>query len=84
MLAVDQGYVAMAAADLLTKAFKCLSSMISNLIRPLRKSGMTARNSKNLHDPIQSNKKESDNGNGRRGLIESPRASRLLKNGLCV
>ena len=51
MLAVDQGYVAMAAADLLTKAFKCLSSMISNLIRPLRKSGMKARNSKNLHDP---------------------------------
>jgi len=40
MLAVDQGYVAMADADLLTKAFKCLSSMISNLIRPLRKSGM--------------------------------------------
>jgi hypothetical protein len=75
MLAVDQGYVAMAAADLLTKAFKCLSSMISNLIRPLRKSGMKARNSKNLHDPgIQSNKKESDNGNGRRGLTEAPRA----------
>jgi four helix bundle protein len=39
-VAVDQGYVAQEDADRLTKSFKRLSSMISNLIVYLRKSGM--------------------------------------------
>jgi subtilase family serine protease len=37
---VDQRYVATKDADLLKKSFKPLSSMISNLIMYLRKSGM--------------------------------------------
>jgi four helix bundle protein len=39
-VAVDQGYVAQEEADRLTKSFKRLSSMISNLITYLRTSGM--------------------------------------------
>ena len=39
-VALDQSYVANAAVDELTNSFKRLSSMISNLITYLRKSGM--------------------------------------------
>ena len=76
----------MADADLLTKAFKYLSSMIRNLIRPLRKSEMKGEKFKKSawRPSIQSNRK-SQTMEGRRELIEAPSASsRLLKNGLCV
>jgi four helix bundle protein len=39
-VAIDQGYVAQKEADELTKSFKRLSSMISNLIAYLRRSKM--------------------------------------------
>jgi hypothetical protein len=42
-VAVDQRYVATKDAGLLKKSFKPLSSMISNLIMYLRKSGMKGR-----------------------------------------
>jgi hypothetical protein len=42
-VAVDQRYVATKDADPLKKSFKPLSSMISNLIMYLRKSGMKGK-----------------------------------------
>ena len=58
-VAVDQRYVATKDADLLKKSFKPLSSMISNLIMYLRKSGMKGEKFKNLHDPAFNRTKKS-------------------------
>src|SRR6185503_20670773 len=50
-VALDQGYVASTEADELTNSFKRLSSMISNLITYLRKSGMKGEKFRKAQSP---------------------------------
>jgi len=51
-VALDQGYVASTEADELTNSFKRLSSMISNLITYLRKSGMKGEKFRKAQSPV--------------------------------
>ena len=50
-VALDQGYVASTEVDELTNSFRRLSSMISNLITYLRKSGMKGEKFRTAESP---------------------------------